>query len=184
MKKLYTIISETETTQTTSKRDMVNKTAEYTKNGIEFTVEKSIVTTNVRRLVPYGEAQVKVQTDSGKTYTTWISNDPLAFDGKEMDRERDREVRKDGKQMLFNTKAGNFQALRVIAIELDGEWFNLVKVDSNSMPRMSLAQAIEKLKNLGYEVVTSGKCRYTIEDMGTQVTRTGRELVRFAQAIQ
>lgn len=184
MKKLYTIISETETTQTSSKRDMVNKTAEYTKNNIQFTVEKSIITTNVRRLIPYGEAQVRVQTDSGKTYNTWVSNDPLAFDGKSLDYDRDREVRKDGKQILFNTKAGNFQALRVIAIELDGEWYNIIKVEPAPVTRMSLADALKKLADLGYQVVKTGKSLWTIEDMGVEYTRSGRDLVRFAQSIQ
>lgn len=178
MKAIYTVITDEYTTQSTSKRDFLAAIRSAEENGKAYKVERSIPTTNVRRLLSKGEHTVKVMADSGKTWTIIATNDPSIYGENKMD--RSKQVA--GKTLVYNVKTGTWQNLNVVAIHLGGEWYSLMKVDANRPKRLSLADAIKKIADAGYEVVKNG-ARFVIKDMGTENERTGRELVRFATSI-
>lgn len=178
MKTIYNVITDTNTTCTTSKREFIHAIHIAEKNGQDYQVSRSIPTTNVRRLLSKGEHTVLVKADSGKTYTIIATNDPTIYGEKKRDTSRETA----GKSLVYNVKAGTWQNLNVVGIHINGEWYDLTKVDANRPKRLSLTEALTRLAEAGYEVVKKGS-KFIFTDTGVELERSGRDVVRFAASI-
>lgn len=179
MKTIYKVTVNENTVETTSKREYLN--ALKTVEG-EAQVEFLIPTTNVRRLLNKGDRKVRVETAAGKTYTVTATYDPKVYGEKKEDAEKAIKARKEGKTLVYNVVAKNWQALNIVEVEVDGVWFKVMKLEPANRNRLSLEKALEMLTELGYEVKRKGS-KFLVEDNGVALERTGRDIVRLAKEI-